>query len=124
MTRKRNDGHSTEFGLWLREQNEIDSKLGYLAYNLDYIWRNYKTGEWMMIEEKRYMSEMRFPQKETFKAVHLACRHDKKYKGFYLLQFEKTSPDDGDIYINGKLSSRQELFDLLHFKRNTNKEQE
>jgi len=59
MTRKRNDSHSTEFGLWLREQNEIDSSLGYLATNIDFMWTNYKTGQWMILEEKRYESKVK-----------------------------------------------------------------
>jgi len=53
MTKPRFDDKSTEFGLWLRNQKEIDSGLGYITSNLDYIWRNYNTGDWMLIEEKR-----------------------------------------------------------------------
>jgi hypothetical protein len=45
MTRKRYDNHSTEFGLWLREQEELKSSLGFVATNLDFIWSNYKTNK-------------------------------------------------------------------------------
>ena len=62
MTRKRYDKHSTEFGLWLREQKELDSKFGYVATNLDYMWKNYKTGLWMFLEEKRYNGQLTFSQ--------------------------------------------------------------
>ena len=55
MTQKRRDGNSTEFGLWLREQPEIDSKYGYVTTNIDFFWCNYKSNEWMLIEEKRFM---------------------------------------------------------------------
>ena len=43
MTQKRRDDHSTEFGLWLREQDDLDSKKGYIATNIDYVWINYKS---------------------------------------------------------------------------------
>jgi len=59
MTRRRNDNHSTEFGLWLREQPDIDSKLGYITTNLDYVWKNYKTGDWMLIEENAMDTSLR-----------------------------------------------------------------
>jgi len=120
MTRKRNDSHSTEFGLWLRKQKRIDSKLGYSAINLDYIWRNYKTGEWLLIEEKRYMSNLTFPQKQTFKFIDMVAKSNPKYKGFFLIQFQNTNPDDGEIFINGKQSTVEDLFDLLIFKEQTN----
>lgn len=100
MTRKRNDNHSTEFGLWLREQRNIDSKFGYIATNIDYIWRNYKTGQWMIIEEKRYNTDVTFAQRKTFETINRSI-NDVNYKGFYILIFEKTSPDDGRIFIRG-----------------------
>lgn len=109
MTKKRYDNHSTEFGLWLRGVPEIDSGAGYLASNLDYIWRNYKTGHWMLIEEKRFMSKMKRWQKETFKTLHQAAKSDPKYRGFAFIQFENTSPDDGKTFWNGIEISRDEL---------------
>ena len=65
MTRQRNDSHSTEFGIWLRVQPQIDSSLGFLASNIDYCWTNYKTGEWMFIEEKRYNTAIKYCLKIT-----------------------------------------------------------
>lgn len=53
------DKNSTEFGLWLREEKEIDSSLGFIATNLDYVWCNYKNGLWMIIEEKRFMGKIK-----------------------------------------------------------------
>ena len=120
MTIKRSDSHSTEFGLWLRDQPEIDSKLGYLATNIDYVWRNWRTGEWMFIEEKRYKSPIKTWQKKTFFAVHRAIR-DLKYKGFWCLFFENTNPEDGKMWL-GRLGenvfeiTKQELLDFLRFK--------
>lgn len=114
-TRKRNDNHSTEFGLWLREQCEIDSNLGYIATNIDYMWKNYKTGEWMLIEEKRYNREPTWPQRGMFKTIHRAI-DDDKYKGCHLLQFENTDPDDGEIRLDEILIDGETLMRFLKFE--------
>ena len=114
MTRKRDDKYSTQFGLWLREQKAIDSKLGFRATDLDYLWDNYLTGEWMLIEEKRRMHEITYPQREQFKKLHKAIS-DEKYKGFHLLQFEKESPEDGMIFLNKVEITKEELIKFLRF---------
>ena len=98
-TRKRLDGHSTEFGLWLRDQPQIASGIGYVTSNLDFMWRNYKTKKYMLIEEKRFGKSIVFPQSELFEIMHKNLQHDPLYCGFFFLQFSKTSPDDGDIFI-------------------------
>lgn len=116
MTRQRNDAHSTEFGLWLREQKEIDSHLGYVATNLDYVWANYKDKNWMLIEEKRYNSEPTYAQIQLFKKIHSACKSDQTYKGLHLLVFEKTSPDDGRIFLDRKEITKDQLIRFLRFE--------
>lgn len=115
MTRKRNDEHSTEFGLWLREQPEIDSKLGYIATNLDYIWENYKTSNWMYIEEKRFMTQPTWSQQCQFDRLIQRTKNDKFY-GFHLLQFEYKSPEDGKIFWDKKEITKSELLLILQFK--------
>lgn len=115
LTRQRNDNHSTELGVWLRQQKEIDSSLGYVASNIDYIWSNYKTGEWMLIEEKRHMSDITYCQKNLFKKLRLAIQ-DKLFKGFHLVQFENTGPDDGKIYLNRKEITKESFIKFLQFK--------
>ncbi len=115
MTTKRYDKHSTEFGLWLREQQEIDSKLGFLATNIDYMWSNYKTGHWMLIEEKRYNAKCKKWQRGMFVIIDRICRLDKKYKGFHLIVFENTNPEDGKIFLNNKEIHRNELINFLKF---------
>ena len=115
MTKQRNDNHSTEFGLWLREQKDIDSKLGFVATNLDYIWENYKTGEWMLIEEKRYMADISYSQRKQYETLFNNINKTNKFKGIHLLQFEKTNPEDGRIYLNRKLITKQQLINFLSF---------
>jgi hypothetical protein len=116
MTKQRKDKHSTEFGLWLREQKDIDSSLGFISTNIDYVWRNYKNNKWMLIEEKRYMSKVEFWQKEIFDLLDLCSKRDNNYYGFHLLQFENTNPDDGKIYLDGKLIDKDHLIRFLKFE--------
>ena len=115
MTRQRNDSHSTEFGLWLRQQPEIDSKIGFTVTNIDYLWLNYKSGLWMLVEEKRYGCKVRFPQDKMFSLIDKACKSDKNYMGFHIIIFEKTSPDDGKIWLDAEEIDKQQLIKFLHF---------
>jgi len=115
MTKRRYDKHSTEFGLWLREQEEIDSGKGFVATNIDYMWHNYNTGEWMLLEEKRHKKTPEPWQKNLFKKIHKQARNDPQYKGFHLLKFENTSPEDGKMWLDGTLISKTELIAFLQF---------
>lgn len=116
MTRQRYDKHSTEFGLWLRNQSEIDSKLGFVATNIDYIWENYKSGYWMLLEEKRFMGEPSYAQKKQFKKLYHNIKKDNLFKGFHFVQFENTSPEDGKIYLDRKEISKERLIYFLKMK--------
>lgn len=116
MTKPRFDAHSTEFGLWLRQQSSIDSKLGFVTTNLDYIWHNYKTGAWMAIEEKRFCAEVSFSQDSIFRLVDRAFQTDNQYQGLHILRFERTSPDDGRIWLNNRLVTPSELLAFLRFE--------
>jgi hypothetical protein len=116
MTQQRRDNHSTEFGLWLRQQKEIDSGLGFIATNIDYLWRNYKTGAWMLIEEKRYGAFVKPYQENMFKIIDAACKADPNYKGFHIVKFINTSPEDGKIILDGTEISKQQLLAFLQFR--------
>lgn len=116
MTQERRDGHSTEFGLWLRRQREIDSKLGYVATNLDFIWSNYRTGAWMILEEKRYGQQPRRYQLCLFWLLDKVAPLDPNYRGFHLLTFQKTCPEDGEVFLDDRLIGRDELVEFLQFR--------
>lgn len=141
MTKQRTDNHSTEFGLWLRNQKRdastcsccnqkihvnsiekwrsidpIDSDLGFVTSNLDFIWTNYITGEWMLIEEKRYGASLSYSQQEIFKVIHQACADTSGYMGLHVLVFEKTSPEDGRMWLDDLEITKSELIDFLQFK--------
>lgn len=116
MTQQRRDEHSTEFGLWLRQIPEIDSRLGFVTSNLDYIWSNYKTGEYMLLEEKRYCSKINFSQKQLFDKIDINCRNDALYRGFHTIIFQNTSPDDGLIVLCNKIITKEQLIKFLSFE--------
>lgn len=116
MTKRRWDQHSTEFGLWLRDQPDIDSSLGFVATNVDFIWRNYHDHRWLMLEEKRHGSSCPRSQLESFRILHQCALSDPHYHGFHLLTFEKTSPEDGSMKLNFKTATLQDLIKLLSFK--------
>jgi len=122
MTKERNDDKSTPFGLWIRKVKELDSALGFTGNNLDFFWRNYKTEDWMLLEEKSYMACLTLSQSQNFPILHNLCKADKKYKGFYILTLENTTPDDGQIYLS-KIDdpnlikiSKENLIKFLKFK--------
>jgi protoporphyrinogen oxidase len=126
MTKKRKDEHSTEFGLWIREQDSVDSYKGYRNYNLDVIWWKKKGFEkqpemWMLIEEKRHMAECSKDQALTYTWLHnkIKLLNDETYKGIHLLQFEKTNPEDGKIYWDRKEVTKEQLIEILQFKKSS-----
>jgi len=110
------DSHGTQFGRWLREQPEIDSDKGYIATNVDYMWRNYETGQWMLIEEKRYGAEIKHWQREMFTLLTWCARHHPRFRGFHIVQFEKTSPEDGKIFLDGNEITVVQLLAFLRFE--------
>ena len=107
MTTRRRDNHSSPFGLWLRDQREIDSKRGFIATDIDYIWKNYITNEWLLLEEKRYGKKPTRPQINMFSQIDRYLLSSKLYRGYYIASFENTSPDDGLIDL-GRVNSNVE----------------
>jgi len=125
--RPRNDDHSTEFGLWLREQATLPSS-SYQATNIDYVWqlggRNYRDkdgadcGPWMYLEEKRFGCWLRTSQRMQFLRLHrLAIGHgDPGYSGFHVLVFGATSPKDGWSCLDGLIVTPLELVEFLQYQ--------
>jgi hypothetical protein len=128
MTQQSLNGKQSEFSLWLRnklpdnvhfvrENDPLDSKDGFIATDIDYIWMNFKSNEWMILEEKKYKREVPYAQKNILVMLHnLAKKNDAKYKGLYLIQFENTNPEDGRIWINNKETTKEQLIKLLRFE--------
>jgi hypothetical protein len=113
----------TEFSDWLRNNTALDSNSGYLATNIDFMWRDYNTKEWMLIEEKRKNAPVKRWQMEMFTIIDTACKTDDNYRGFWFLKFENTNPMDGATSLqrldSGKIhqASPDELTRFLSFKK-------
>jgi len=116
MTQQCRDGTGTEFSQWLRRKHEIDSSLGYVATNLDYIWSNHGTGLYMAIEEKRYMHDMKPYQASVFRKIDKVLKKDPQYHGFHLVQFEETSPSDGEIQVDKEFIDYENFLRFLRFE--------
>lgn len=115
--RKIKDGKDSDFSAWLRLQPEIDSKTeGFITTDIDYLWKNYKTGEWMILEEKTHGAIVPRWQGEFLQLIDKLGAYDKKYKGLYLVRFENTSPDNGRVMVNKRLLSRIEFIKFLRFE--------
>jgi len=118
MTQKRRDRQSTEYGLWTREQPELDSKYGFVATNIDWLWRNYKTGLWMLKEEKRRGFLPKLYQVQMYRIIDkCALRGDPNYQGFHVIIFENTNPDDGRICLDGREVNREDIIGFLRFEK-------
>ena len=116
MTQQRRDENSTQFGIWLRKQNPIDSSRGFVATNLDFIWENHKTGQFMFLEEKRNNGTLEFYQKRNFKRLHEDSKGNKNYCGFHCIKFENTCPEDGRMWLDGKEIQVGQLISFLRFE--------
>ncbi len=109
---------ATPFSDWLRSRAELGSSFGYTATNIDYVWSNYKTGRWMMLEEKRHGGGLSYAQSSIFLKMDELAKNSPNYNGFWILVFEKSSPEDGSIWLSrlsgqGRLVSKQELIKFL-----------
>jgi len=116
VTQKRRDDSGTEYGKWTREQPGLDSALGFVATNIDWVWRNYKTGLWMLKEEKRHRWLPKIYQVQMYQLVDACCRSSADYRGFHVVVFEETSPDDGWVYLDGAYITKSELVQFLQFE--------
>lgn len=118
MTRQRvmDDGKDTDFSKWLRAQPEIASEKGFITTDIDYLWRNYKTGEWMILEEKTHSAIVPRWQSEFISLVDALGLNDKLYRGAFLVRFENTDPDNGRVLVNKLILTRDEFISFLRFE--------
>lgn len=112
MTRKSHDGTGTEFSHWLRSRDELASESGFCASNVDFVWMNYHTRRWMVLEEKRFFTFPRFPQTGILDLLNRTIKDDLFF-GVHVLVFENTSPDDGRMFFDGVEIETYQLIDIL-----------
>ena len=124
MTRRMFDPtRGTPLGQWFRDNLRL-SRSGLCITNLDYAFedfRNRPSRKLMIIEEKQHMAELAIGQKLTFAVLDALLREganvfpNVEYWGFYLLQMENTTPDDGGALLNGSNISTEQLIAHLNF---------
>lgn len=109
----RNKGLFTDFSEWIRNNQRLSSENGYILTDIDYLWKNYNNGRFMILEEKTHFSDMDDTQRGLIYDLNLLLKRSQNYHGFHLIQFENTCPSNGDIYIDKKKSSEIELVELM-----------
>lgn len=119
MTQQRRDKHSTQFGLWLRKQAELESYKGYNTSNVDFMWMNESMGQWLFLEEKRALAKMPETQRKIFEKLDKSIT-SADYLGFHILIFERTNPDDGRMILDGREIFRNDLIEFLTFEKPSN----
>lgn len=71
----------------------------------------------MLLEEKRHRWMPKSYQISMYRVLDAACAGAKDYRGFHILVFENTTPDDGWIYLDGRHIVRRELISFLQFEQ-------
>lgn len=120
----------TAFSAWIRE-NCMEASSGLAVTNLDFILRRFDdpaNQRIMLIEEKMNWSLLTRSQARTFQLLDTvltiySLAHSLNYLGFYLVQFQNSSPEDSEwIAINTKRATPDQLrlhlnMDQLHTAR-------
>ena len=113
----------------------LPSAKNFYVTDLDMICTD-RSGNIMLIEIKRRMASVRPHQRVTFSILDQALRAfsgqkakislpdrqikfdvEIKYHGVHLIQFEKTTFDDGLVFFDDKRVTEKQLAQLLSFKK-------
>lgn len=121
MTRtEQTSKRSLAFSGWIRV-NLPDSSTGYCVTNQDWILWNFKTKKIMLLEEKTHNGDINKWFHILIKnilnpALFEYCpKENVTYLGYHLICFENTGPEDGKIYFDRKLITKEELIKKLTF---------
>lgn len=96
---------SLAFSAWIRRELP-NSRTGFMVTNQDWVFWNFKTRRLLLAEEKTNHGAIApwFYQliRDVFHpALSAYCHeHGIAYHGYHLIQFERTSPEDGRIFFD------------------------
>jgi hypothetical protein len=83
-----------------------ECNVGFTYVNFDAIIRNYHKKTFALLEIKCKQAPLSYAQGKIFNEIDAALRRGMgdgwQYLGFYILQFENTSFDDGKAFLNGQ----------------------
>ena len=107
------------FSSWIRKELP-DSASGFCVTNQDWVFWNWKTRQLLLAEEKtrngkvakwfyRLIADIIHPALCSYARAH----DDIDYRGYHLIQFENTGPDDGKIYFDEIERTKTVLRDFL-----------
>lgn len=134
MTRDRLFGEHTPLKGWIRHHPELDSKLGYVGTDVDLVWYNHKKAMIMLQEHKEHGAAVSPSQEATLSVLDQAIQHtltdpdfllisrrfsippNVHYCGLHTIVCQHTSPDDGEVSIDGVKVSQEELVRFLQFE--------
>lgn len=116
-TAPRRDGKGTDFGNWLREQDELDSHTAHLTCtDIDYLWRDYRSNNAMILEEKTFCAKVPAAQSQNLNYLRWLGKGRPGFRGVYVVQFENTTPDNGRMWVEGReVVSVDEFREWLRF---------
>lgn len=105
------------FSKWLRESNPGANC--FTANDLDFVLRNYKTKQIMIIETKCRRANVtdgqRFFYQDLNSILKAGCAATGwEYMGVHLVQFEKLGPNDGKVFFDGKEVSEDRLKEIIY----------
>lgn len=143
MTRKENTHHrSLDFSRWIRG-NLKDSANGLIVQDIDWIFVNYFTGYFILVEEKtnRYsVSKYTTPAQTVIfkmldelleiasdsnqiskKVFNPATKQIYQFKGSYILEFlSGTDPENAEnIFLNGMMIQKSDLITFLNLEESS-----
>lgn len=106
--------NNNEFGDWMR-LNLPSSQTGLCIADFDWLYYNWKTKKFQLVEEKRakgYVNEWikRFRKEVLHPAMEEFCKKNGiKYGGYNIVHFEKNGPTDGKIFFGENLGEEVEI---------------
>ena len=133
MTRDIQICSKSEFSGWLKNYGpQADEDLdGVDIQDIDYVVFAYLAGDLMTVEAKERNGYIRKPQRDTQNIIRqllmlgatnstvetIRGTRPIKYHGHHLIQFQKTTPDNGWVKLDGKIVTRDQLVKFLNFGR-------
>lgn len=114
-TKRRNHSGGEPVGLWFRDIEELDSWKGHRFNNIDFMYQNECIEEhpFLLMETKCRKAIAKPWQMRSILTIHNRLAGSDGYKGFYIVTFENTTPDDGRMWVGNIEITRDEFIQML-----------